>query len=165
MLETIYNYLSRRISVYLWLLVALLAFSRYFTISINVSNSLPGTIFLIQKGAKPQKGDLVAFRYAGGGPYHQGVLFLKRLVGTTGAAVSTKDIGDGYRDFFVNGQDVGRAKPISSDGLPLAPGPEGAIPPGHYYMAAPNPDSLDSRYALVGWVGEDQIVGRAFRVF
>jgi conjugal transfer pilin signal peptidase TrbI len=32
-------------------------------------------------------------------------------------------------------------------------------------MAASNPDSLDSRYALVGWVAEEQIVGRAFRIF
>jgi conjugal transfer pilin signal peptidase TrbI len=31
-------------------------------------------------------------------------------------------------------------------------------------MAAPHPDSLDSRYALVGWVDEEQIIGRAFQI-
>ncbi|PZR43703.1 MAG: hypothetical protein DI537_61865 [Stutzerimonas stutzeri] len=46
-----------------------------------------------------------------------------------------------------------------------SPGPVGVIQEGHYYMTAPNPDSLDSRYALVGWVSDEQIVGRAFRVF
>lgn len=165
MLETLYNHLSRRASIYLWLLVALLAFARYFTISINVSNSLPGTVFLIQKGAKPLKGDLAAFRYAGGGPYSKGVLFLKRLTGTYGDMVTTHDMGDGYRDYLINGRYVGRAKPKSKDGLPLEHGPAGPIPPGRYYMAAPNPDSMDSRYALVGWVGDDQIVGRAYKVF
>lgn len=165
MLEILYNHLARRAPAYLWLLVAILAFARYFTITVNVSNSLPGMIFLVQKGCKPQKGDLAAFRYAGGGPYHQGVLFLKRLTGISGDIVTTRDHGDGYRDFLVNGQYVGRAKPKSKDGIPLEPGPQGTIPPGHYYMAAPNPDSLDSRYSLVGWVGDDQLVGRAYRVF
>jgi len=165
MLEAVHHHLSRRAAAYLWLLVAILAFARNFTISINVSNSLPGTVFVIQKGAKPQKGDLAAFHYAGGGPYHQGVLFLKRLTGSYGDTVTTRDAGNGYRDYLVNGQYVGRAKPKSKDGIPLEPGPEGKIPPGHYYMAAPNPDSLDSRYSLVGWVGDDQLVGRAYRVF
>ncbi|MDO9227344.1 MAG: S26 family signal peptidase [Pseudomonadota bacterium] len=165
MLETLYKHLSRRAAAYLWLLVAILAFARYFTITVNVSNSLPGTVFLVQKGAKPQKGGLAAFRYAGGGPYHQGVLFLKRIAGASGDIVAVRDHGDGYRDYLVNGQYVGRGKPKSKDGIPLEPGPTGVIPLGRYYMAAPNPDSLDSRYALVGWVGDDRIVGRAYKVF
>lgn len=165
MLDTLYNHLSRRAAVYLWLLVAILAFARYFTLSINVSDSLPGTVFLIQKGTKPMKGDLAAFRYAGGGPYHQGVLFLKRLVGVGGDTVMAHDEGDGYRDYFVNGQGVGRSKPKSRDGKPLEPGPTGTIPPHRYYMAGTHRDSLDSRYALVGWVHDDQIVGRAYKVF
>ncbi|WP_303783166.1 S26 family signal peptidase [Azovibrio restrictus] len=53
----------------------------------------------------------------------------------------------------------------SKDGMPLAPGPVGVIQEGHYYMAAPNPDSLDSRYALVGWVVDSQIVGRGIKIF
>jgi conjugal transfer pilin signal peptidase TrbI len=165
MLETAYNHLTRRALVYLWLLVAVLAFARYFTISINVSDSLPGTLFLVQKGAKPQKGDFAAFRYAGGGPYRRGVLFLKRLVGAQGTVVEARATGDGFRDFFVDGRYVGRAKPRSRGGMPLTPGPVGIIPKGRYYMVAPNPDSLDSRYALVGWVGDDQIVGTAYRLF
>jgi conjugal transfer pilin signal peptidase TrbI len=32
-------------------------------------------------------------------------------------------------------------------------------------MSAPHPDSLDSRYALVGWVSETELVGRAFSLF
>jgi hypothetical protein len=40
----------------------------------------------------------------------------------------------------------------------------GTIPPHHYFMSAPNPDSLDSRYALVGWVDEQSIIGRAIEI-
>lgn len=166
MLEAIYSHVSRRAPVYLWLLVAFVAFGRNFALSINVSDSLPGTVFLVAKGILPAgKGELAAFRYGGGGPYERDALFLKRVLGIPGSVVVAKDVGGGYRDYFVDGQFAGRGKPKSKAGMPLQPGPEGVIPPGHYYMAAPHPDSLDSRYALVGWVGESQIVGRAFRIF
>lgn len=165
MLETIYRHLSRRAPIYLWLLVAVTAFGRYFTVTINISNSLPGTLFIVQKGDMPRQGDLAAFLYAGGAVYPRNTLFLKRLTGVPGSVVAAKDAGDGFRDYFLDGKLVGRAKPRSKGGVPLEPGPEGVIPPGHYYMAAPNPDSLDSRYAVVGWVGDSQIVGKAIEVF
>jgi conjugal transfer pilin signal peptidase TrbI len=44
-------------------------------------------------------------------------------------------------------------------------GPVGVLPQGRYYMAAPNPDSLDSRYNWVGQVKDSQIIGRGFRIF
>jgi conjugal transfer pilin signal peptidase TrbI len=47
----------------------------------------------------------------------------------------------------------------------LKPGPIGAIPPGHYFVSADHPDSLDSRYALTGWVADNQILGKVSRVF
>jgi len=165
MLDAIYSHVARRAAIYLWLLVAFAAFGRWFALTINVSDSLPGMVFLVQKGSKPDQGDLVAFRYAGGGPYERGALFLKQMRGVPGSLVVGKEVGGGYRDYFVDGQFVGRAKPTSKTGTPLAPGPSGVIPRGRYYMAAPNPDSLDSRYAMVGWVGEELIVGRAFRMF
>jgi conjugal transfer pilin signal peptidase TrbI len=165
MLDRLFNHFRQKATIYLWALVAVAAFARYFTLTINISNSLPGTIFLVHKGSKPEKGDLTAFRYAGGGPYERGTLFLKQMVGIPGSTVVANDAGNGYRDYFVDGKPVGRAKPLSSAGMPLAPGPAGLIPEGRYYLAAPNPDSLDSRYALVGWVADDQIVGRAYRIF
>ena len=41
----------------------------------------------------------------------------------------------------------------------------GVIPAGHYYVYAPHKDSLDSRYALVGWISEEEIIGRTFSLF
>ena len=60
---------------------------------------------------------------------------------------------------------VGTAKAVSRKGLPLDTGPVGVLPPGRYYVRAPHPDSLDSRYALTGWIAEDQIIGRAYALF
>lgn len=165
MFDAIYSHLTRHAAVYLWIVVAFVAFGRYFSLAINVSDSLPGTLFLVQKGGWPEKGDLTAFRYDGGGPYVRGTLFLKRMAGTPGSLVTAIDAGNGYRDYFVDGQYVGQAKPISKAGMPLESGPSGMIPQDRYYMAAPNADSLDSRYALVGWVTGEQIVGRAYRIF
>ena len=165
MLDALHAHVARHAAAYLWMLVGIAAFGRWFALTINVSDSFPGTVFLVQKGTKPGKGELAAFRYAGGGPYERGVLFLKQMLGVPGSWVISMEVGSGQRDYFVDGRYAGRAKPISRSGMPLAPGPTGVIPDGHYYMAAPNADSLDSRYDLVGWVAEDRIVGRAFRVF
>lgn len=165
MLDTIYLHLARRAANYLWALVVFVAFSRHFILTINISDSLPGAIYLVQKGVKPHKGDFVAFRYAGGGPYDRGSIFLKRTLGMPGSKVIARDAGNGFFDFFVDGQPAGRAKPLSKGGVPLQIGPVGAIPLGQYFMSAPHPDSLDSRYALVGWVSESELVGRAISLF
>jgi conjugal transfer pilin signal peptidase TrbI len=165
MIDYIYLHLLRRGMVYLMSFVAFVTFGRYFTLTINVSDSLPGTLFLVQKEAKPRKGDLAAFRYGGGGPYEMGALFLKQTLGVSGSEVLARDIGMGYREYFVDGQSAGRAKPISKGGLVLQHGPVGIIPDGHFFMSAPHPDSLDSRYAFVGWVSETELVGRAISLF
>ncbi len=165
MLSQLYRNLSRHLPAYLWLLTIWVIFGRYLVISVNLSESLPGRVYLIQKGIKPDLGDFAAFLYQGGGPYPSGARFLKIAKGVAGANVQAVQVESGYIDFFVNGSFVGRAKPTSKTGSSLIPGPTGTIPQGHYYMAAPNPDSLDSRYALVGWVDEAQVIGRAIQVF
>lgn len=163
-MEKIYRHLVKYHAAYIWVLVLYLAFVQHYTLAINVSNSLDGVIYLIHKGELPQKGDLVAFRYRGGGPYAPGARFLKVVVGTEGSVVTAVDLGDGYKEYFVDGRSVGKAKPTSKEGMPLKHGPTGTLPEGRYFVSAPNPDSLDSRYELVGWVTKDQIIGRAWRI-
>ena len=144
----------------LWIAAAYLAFGRSYLIAFNLTESLPGTLFLIERGTLPSRGDLVAFRWQLNGPYPQGSLFVKRLIGMPGSIVSTRD-----RDFFVDGHPVGRAKERARTGELLEIGAVGTIPEAHYYVAGEHPDSLDSRYRLTGWVARQQIVGRAHRIF
>jgi len=144
----------------LWIVAAYLAFGRAYLIAFNLTESLPGTLFLIQKGTLPNRGDLVAFRWEAHWPYPQGSLFVKRLIGMPGSIVSARD-----RDFFVDGDPVGRAKERARTGEALEIGAVGMIPEAHYYVAGEHPDSLDSRYRLTGWVARQQIVGRAHRIF
>ncbi len=145
---------------YLLLMVTAATFQAHFTLGLNASPSLPHRFFLIHKGESPQRGHYVAFRWHGGGPYPAGVTFVKVIAGMAGDAVTRED-----REYFVNGTFVGKAKTVSRQGLPLEPGPTGVLPAGRYYVQAPHPDSLDSRYKLTGWISETQIIGRAYALF
>jgi len=49
--------------------------------------------------------------------------------------------------------------------VPLEKGRVGVIPLGHVYVNADHQDSLDSRYALMGWVPNEIILGRAIPLF
>ena len=151
-----------RRSAWVYLLVASVAFAFHarYVIGVNVTASLPYRLFVIDKGAHPERSRYVAFRWPGGGSYAAGATFVKQIVGIPGDVVTR--VG---RHFFVNGRPVGLTKPMSRSGQALAPGPTGTLPTGQYYVRAPHPDSLDSRYALLGWISESQIIGRAYVLF
>lgn len=143
---------------WLSLIAAVLTFNHCFTLTFNVSESLPQSVFLVLKGDKANlvRGEYVAFTWAGGGPFKPGTGLLKRIGGIPGDRVASQG-----RDFFVNDEYVGTAKRYSKKGIKLETGPVGRLPAGRYYVRAPHVDSLDSRYALTGWVPIERIVGRA----
>jgi conjugal transfer pilin signal peptidase TrbI len=135
-------------------------FHNHYALGLNATHSLPGTLYLIERGALPQRGEHVAFRWAGGGRYPAGVTFIKVLAGQPGDTVTR----DGAT-YVVAGTALGPAKPTSRRGEPLEPGPTGTLPDGGYFVYAPHPDSLDSRYALTGWIAREQFIGRARAIF
>ena len=65
------------------------------------------------------------------------------------------------RDVYINGKYVATAKTHATTGQPLELGLTGVIPPGHYYVHGTNKDSLDSRYAITGWIKAETVVGKA----
>ena len=73
--------------------------------------------------------------------------------------------GDSSAFKTLGGHSTGVAKTVSRASKPLEAGPTGVIPEGSYYVYAPHKDSLDSRYAIVGWVTTDDIIGRSFSLF
>ena len=106
-------------------------------------------------GADPKVGDRVLFEppEAVGSP----VPYLKTVRGVPGMAVAVGP--DGM--VFLDGVPVGRAKSHALDGRSLAAIGPGVIPPGHYYLFADHADSHDSRYAEIGLVPRERILGRA----
>ncbi|MXW21106.1 MAG: hypothetical protein F4Z95_09915 [Gammaproteobacteria bacterium] len=85
------------------------------------------------------------------------VPYLKTVLGLPGAAVDV----DADGTVRIDGTAVGRAKPNALDGRRLAPVASGTVPAGHYYLHADHPDSHDSRYAEIGLVPLERILGRA----
>jgi conjugal transfer pilin signal peptidase TrbI len=126
----------------------------------NLTTSLNGSFYVYKAGDVWQKGDYVAFRSNGSHGYPVGATFIKIVVGVPGDVVIRDD-----RAFFVGDAYVGTAKTHAKTGKALEPAEGGLIPPGEYFLATPNPDSFDSRYAAIGNVKANQIVGRARELF
>ncbi|MXW46414.1 MAG: hypothetical protein F4109_03865 [Gammaproteobacteria bacterium] len=85
------------------------------------------------------------------------VPYLKTVRGLPGASVAV----DADGTVQIDGTAVGRAKPNALDGRRLAPVASGTVPAGHYFLHADHPDSHDSRYAEIGLVPRERILGRA----
>lgn len=169
--------------------VALFTLSHYFTIAVNLTDSLPQKVFLILKQEKTvSRGQFAAFPWEGNRPYPAGLTFIKEVAGVPGDVITM----DASREFHVAMQpdtnwmipdatgkkrepppvkhrSLGVAKPEGSvgnmKGVPLEAGFTGTIPEGYFYMHAWHKDSLDSRYALLGLVPKEKIVGRAIPLF
>ena len=153
-------HVRRRVVVYAVLAMAAVFFQHCFRLGVNATESLPHTLFLIHKGEAIKRGDYVAFRWNGGGPYPAGVTFIKIVAGVPGDTVSRFN-----RAYYVNGTYVGTAKTYARNGQPLALMETGVLKSDEYYVQAPHPDSLDSRYRLTGWIAKDRIIGRAYALF
>ncbi|PZO78404.1 MAG: signal peptidase I [Mesorhizobium amorphae] len=138
-------------------------------------------------GSAPERGDVVVFKF----PPNPSIDYIKRVIGLPGdtvqvrggqlfinnQAVPREKVGeidnpditeqnrpvDVYRETLPNG--------VSYDTLDLTPNGIGdetqefVVPPGHYFMMGDNRDnSTDSRFN-VGFVPEENLVGRANIIF
>ena len=126
---------------------------------INTTESLPNWAFFIDKGRLPQRGDFVVFNppksalitaHFGKNP----APFAKRALGVPGDVVTREG-----NKVQVNGETVATLKPLTKRGEQLIPGPTGPIPERCYYLGTAHPDGFDSRYAAIGFVCAERIVG------
>ena len=106
-------------------------------------------------GEDPRPGDRVLFEP----PEDVGsrVPYLKTVRGVPGMAIAVGADGTVYLD----GEPVGLAKTHALDGRPLVAIAPGIIPPGRFYLHGDHADSHDSRYAEIGLVLRERILGRA----
>src|ERR1017187_2762462 len=82
--QTLGEHLRRWGFAYLLLVPGAALLQAHFAFGLNASPSLPQRLFLIHKGELPQRGQYVAFRWPGGGPYPAGVTFVKVIAGMPG---------------------------------------------------------------------------------
>jgi conjugal transfer pilin signal peptidase TrbI len=146
----------------------------------NYTDSLPDHVYLTVKGdTDVTRGDFVAFAFPAEhpySPYRKGAHFLKIVAGLPGDRVHVDTSGNVriiYREevndtgsifLLEGGHFMGRAKHHSKTGKPLEATKSGIIPDGYIYVAAPHPDSLDSRYAMLGLVSINE-VSKSYSLF
>lgn len=133
--------------------------SPWITVGVNLSSSVDGRVFLVLKREVPKRADLVAF-WPPENRFYQNIWFVKYAAGVEGDLVDVAD-----RNFFINGEFVGRAKETSLAGEPLSPSSGGVVPEDHYFVWTAHPDSFDSRYEDIGFVSKNRVIGRAIRIF
>lgn len=140
-------------------LTSLSNFAHDHALLINASPSLPYWAIWLDRTAVPARGYLILFdppssellvRHFGARPHPFG----KRVYGLAGDVVTERN-----RTFFVNGTPVALAKPASRWGEPLALGPTGTIPKGCYFVGSEHKDGFDSRYAAIGWICRNRVLG------
>jgi conjugal transfer pilin signal peptidase TrbI len=140
-------------------LTALSSFATSHALMINASPSLPYWAIWTSRTGIPQRGDIIVFTPPPSAllETHFGTRpqpFGKIVNGMPGDLVTREG-----RTFHVNGRAVATAKPTSRLGEPLALGPTGKVPENCYFVTTPHKDGLDSRYAAIGWICRERILG------
>lgn len=154
---SLFELAKRYCFILLGLGLALMLFTSRYQLAINLTDSLPGTVFLIDKKDKAvSRGRYVAFRWKGAAPVPDGVTVIKRVAGIEGDQVTVIN-----RTVFINAQKVGIAKTHSRTGEPLTVISEAIIPFGYFYATADHQNSFDSRYAKPGLISTSAVRGRA----
>lgn len=142
------------------LIVVTIVFNAFFGFAVNVSNSLPYKVFLIDKISTPSVGNYISFKAPLNTGFPEDIIMTKQILAGPGDLVSKKDA-----NFYINHKWVSKAKYYSRDGEALILGPEGKLKQNQYYVGAPHPDSLDSRYQKMGWIHREQIIAVAYPIF
>lgn len=140
------------------LLIYLAQFLPY-KFGINETDSLPQKIFLIKKGALPQRGDYAVFNKPNKW-YKKD--FVKKIIGVSGDEI--KELNN-HISILINENhqiiDAGFAKEFSLHGEKLTHIQAGIILADYYFAHAPHKDSLDSRYTDIGLISKTEIIGVA----
>ena len=144
--------------VFVAILLAIMLFTSRYQLAVNMTESLSGSVFLIDKSHKRAvKGELVAFTWKNATPIPDGITVIKRVEGVSGDTVSVQN-----RNVLINGISIGRAKETARTGEPLEAIVGCVIPQDYFFAAGDHPDSFDSRYLRPGLISTDAIKGRAF---
>jgi conjugal transfer pilin signal peptidase TrbI len=131
--------------------------SHSYGVHLNLTESLPQRVFLIEKkNFALERGDYVAFytpREATGG-YR--LPFVKQVRCLPGDKVTSHE-----GSLFCNGELIAEVKTHSRKGEPLTASGSYELKPGEWFVTGLHKDSFDSRYAVFGPVNENQVIGRA----
>ncbi len=144
------------------LLVATLYFSQArYVLMVNKSDSLAGTLFLLDKTSVPGCFDYTAFDMPIEARFFRGSRLIKQVRGCAGDRITTKG-----RMIFINGREVGVLEAKAANGkYDLYPIAAGVIPDGKSYLRSTHVRSYDSRYDSFGLRDTSELLGTAYELF
>lgn len=127
------------------------------TIGLNMTESLPQTLFLVKKDEPFSKGDTIQFAHISDERNFipTGAKLIKIVIGSAGDVVSFSG-----QDFFINGVQYGTAKMTSMKGESLTKNVSKVLEDGEYFVYTSHLDSFDSRYIHVGYIKDSQVIGK-----
>ena len=146
---------------------ALYAATPWYELVVNRSESMPGTLYFLDKTKAPKCGVITMFEMPEKARFYGELRLIKFIKGCPGDVVSVKD-----HEVFINNQSVGVYMEMTSDDkptivkpYPLYPIKPVVIPKGKVYLYAPHPRSYDSRYLSYGLRDRSELLGTATRIF
>lgn len=130
-----------------------------YKLALNKSESINTALYWVTPyKSGVERGSYVYFKIPPN-PYFDGEL-VKRVAGIEGDLIS---VSNGI--VYVNGVQVGPAKPKTRKGYPLTPASRRFIPKGFVFVAGDHIDSFDSRYEEFGLVPLSRLQGYAEGLF
>ena len=133
----------------------------WFELVVNRSNSLPGTLYFLDKTTAPACGDATVFDMPVDSRFYRGSRMIKLIHGYPGDTISL--VG---QTVYLNNIKVAEAMQRTTNRqYDLYAIDAGAIPDKHFYLAASHPRSYDSRYRSFGLRHADELFGTAHRIF
>lgn len=150
--------LERTVFGCLMILALMLVASHWITVSFNQTHSLPYKVFLIIKGASVGRQDYVAFHWAGGHGYALGATFIKRVAGVGGDEIHQQ------ADRVVVNQQSFKVQVKDRRGHTMEMNRQTRVPERELFVVGTHPLSLDSRYAEVGCISLQEVIGRAYPI-
>ena len=121
----------------------------------NLTHSMGGKVYLLLDPFPRMKGMAVAFTPPRG--FNPELPFVKRIVGVGGDVISH----DG-RMVLLNGEPVAFARERTEGGDPLEMVAPGVIPEGAIFALGDAGNSFDSRFAWVGLIPRERVLGAGF---
>ena len=145
------------------LLLTLIAYitTPWFELVVNRSDSLPGTLYFLDKTTAPTCGDATVFDMPVDSRFYRGSRMIKLTLGCPGDTISL--VG---QTIYLNNIEVAEAmERTTNQQYELYAIDAGVIPDKHFYLAASHPRSYDSRYRSFGLRHADKLLGTAHRIF
>ena len=138
-------------------LISILNMNTFYQIKINMSDSLPGKLYLVMN-EQAECGDYLTF-YIDQNPFFKNGFLTKIAKGCEGDIIKYKN-----GDFYINDVYIGKAKNKSRKGKAVQHTVQGIIPKDYYFAWSQHVDSYDSRYQSLGLIHKSR-TKRTYKIF